>query len=163
MSTDTRMQCIKSSCSAASRRYNCVAGTCDGRKMRRWRPSCMPSKDHIDGDHPPHSQSFHQSLCTCDPCKALTKRTLMASPHAVDIRELEILLRSRAALSMATSSWQSRHAHFLRHPPARRPRDLSQPQRSRHRYPRRCGGAHRKPASTRPLRLIAPPDSIVNA
>ena len=51
----------------------------------------MPSKDHIDGDHPPHSQSFHQSLCTCDPCKALTKRTLMASPHAVDIRELEIL------------------------------------------------------------------------
>ena len=55
-----------------------------------------------------------------------------------------------AALTRASTRLQRRHAGDLSRPPARRPRDLPKPRRSRHWYQQRCGGTHRNTASARP-------------
>ena len=61
----------------------------------------MPSKDHVDGDHPPQHDAFHQKLCIADLFKALAERTSRVSPSAIENRMLiEIsataLLRSQS-------------------------------------------------------------------
>ena len=48
----------------------------------------MPSKDHVDGDHPPQHDAFHQNLCIADLFKALAERTSRVSPSAIENRML---------------------------------------------------------------------------
>ena len=81
------MQRSRSSCSAASGRYAEVAGRCGAHRMRSCWISCEPHEDHIDVVHPPRTQRFHQSLCTCDLCKPLSERTSRVSPHAIHVRK----------------------------------------------------------------------------
>jgi hypothetical protein len=68
-----------------------------------------------------------------------------------------------AALTRASTRLQRRHAGDLSRPPARRPRALSEPRRSRHRCQCGFGGAQRKPASARPSAPQRAADAIVNA
>ena len=117
-STDTRMQCIKFSCSAASRRSSNGRKTCNGRNMRWCRPSYMPSQEHIDGASPHKDVALHHEPCTSHLRSTLAKNESRRSPISVGHRKFTVQHELTGQCFGPALRQRHRHALVLRQTPA---------------------------------------------
>ena len=157
------MQCIKFSCSAASRRSSNGRKTCNGRNMRWCRPSYMPSQEHIDGASPHKDVALHHEPCTSHLRSTLAKNESRRSPISVGHRKFTVQHELTGQCFGPALRQRHRHALVLRQTPAWCQRAWPDERRCLQRCQRHARAGHRKTTSARPTAAERAAKAIVNA